>query len=204
MVSELHDLENKKIKMFAKSIMENADARCEQIHAEMVSYEHIEMEKLKRETRQEAKRSVQSEVKEIESQFAREAAEQKAQLRSRLYGHRQQLSEGIFDKARAQLCAYVKGEGYGELMRQKAQRIKAQPLGDRPQVYVRLGDEKWHHLIEESLGKPCDLIVTDQIEIGGLIAVNPATGFRVDQSLDSSLRAQRAVFCEHEQIQLTF
>ena len=54
--------------------------------------------------------------------------------------------------------------------------------------------------LKESFGKLCKVLVSKEIKIGGLIAVNRNMNIIIDETLDSKLTDQREWFAENSKL----
>ena len=117
-------------------------------------------------------------------------------LRNEQFAARQKLHDKVFAQAEEKLRDYTKSADYPAFLARSLQAI-AEKYGDAQLIVsVAPADEDKRDLIQKSLPK-ADIKIDNTIMIGGIAAYCPALGIRMDDTLDSRLREQRAWFIEN-------
>ena len=197
--NDLQEILNK----FEQVIMEKADAQCEDIHQEMEAYRSSELAKYKDDARVDYHQRLESGINEISTDSAEELALKKSALKKELFHKRSAYCEEVFAAVKDKLLSFTDSGKYQGYLEKKAEKIAALELDETPTLLVREKDLALSESIQAAYGAPCQVQASEEIAIGGIIALCQSTGYRIDETLDAALENQKDWFFENSGMYLT-
>jgi V/A-type H+-transporting ATPase subunit E len=186
-----------KMKRFEHSMMRRAYEQRSSILKEVEALEARELERERRERQTRAKQRVEGELGEVEAQSRREMSHKIRELRKMLVEAREALVEDLFSDARRRLEAFsASGRPYEEYLLKKVRLLAGRCTGDDCQLLIRREDAPLIAQIEKAFGRPCLVMATEDLSVGGIILYSQESGLILDESLDAALAEQRRLFME--------
>lgn len=177
-----------------KSVMEEAQGKSAAIRRQADNLRKKELEKAENEVLQELYNRIQEEISDIHGTALKNVSKQEGDLRRDLLLRREEITNSVFHNVKTRLIAYTATAEYEKHFLETAQRLaKEHPYSDST-IQVRRQDYAFASKLDEIFGKGCRIIVSDNIEIGGLRLMNQLVGVFVDETLDNRLREQRPWF----------
>lgn len=190
--------QDKKISKFIAAINNDADIRRKSIEHEVENFNQKELEKAKNEALEEAYALIQRETGRIKSKISIEYAEKEIAQRKELIEKRNQITEKVFEDARKKLTEFATSSLYQDWLVQKVQA--ALPLfqdADDLQLLVCARDASLRAKLLSALQNRAELIVSNEIQLGGFCLSSPSSGKILDDTLESRLENQHDWFLEN-------
>ena len=130
--------------------------------------------------------------------FNRELAQKTAEYRREVLKRRDEMAESIFAGTRQKLLDFAdSGRPYTDWMVKRVQAMRGICPESGSMLFIMERDRPLTDELCAAYGGDCEVAVSEDFEIGGIILFHPATGLIVDESLDAALADQHDYFLEH-------
>lgn len=182
---------------FYMAINHYAEEQRKKIEAEIDAYKQKELADAESEVLLESYRMIQREMAQMRNGIAREMAQREMDARRGLLIKREEMSRKVFERAAQQLTEFSQSDKYGEFLEASARRLKKAVRGKGTVLFLGEKDKKYEDLVRKAFGEDCPVQTDAAIRLGGLRAVNAASGVMADDSLDTRLESQHEWFEEH-------
>lgn len=182
---------------FLKAIEKYAEEQRSKIQSEAEDFKEKELNKAEEEGLREAYVLIQKKMTDIKTQIASELSKAETASRRKTFVRRQEIENEVFARAEKKLEEYTKTDKYIKLLEKSAKDISKALTADDVVLRVRKQDIAHKNKIVLAFGRKCEVEVSNEIQIGGLIGISPKTGILIDETLDSKLEAQHEWFCEN-------
>lgn len=187
-----------KLYRFEEAIMKKAGRERDSILQEVEALRASEIKSAETGYLQEEARRVKDELSQMGESFNRELAQKTAEYRREVLRRRDEMAQSVFAAARLKLEAFAaSGAPYTDWMTEKVRTMGTLYPGEGAMLFIMARDAGLAEQLAKSYGGGCEVTVSEDFEIGGVILFHPATGLIVDESLDSALDEQRDYFLEH-------
>ncbi len=191
------------VKAFTDAIKKMAADECEKINNETAQIRTQRIKAANEEAENRYSGYVSYEIKRILSDKNKEISLAEEQSKKNLADLRKELTDKVFEKVKEDLSEFTKTDGYLHLLVKFVKQIYDEtPEGDSIEFFVRPEDLILKEEINDSVKKYIHISVSDDIKIGGIKAVNHATGCLYDNSFDIKLEEQKAWFVENSGLKI--
>lgn len=186
-----------KINKFYVAINHYAEEQRKKIEQEIDSFKRKELEGAEVDVLTEAYRLIQKEMAEMRNGISKEMAQREMNVRKDLLSKRREITDEVFEQAKKALSEFTKEKGYADLLVKKAEILSKTFQKPGTVIRIRKEDEQYKELIQKAFGNDCEFQISDEIQIGGILAYNSEMGIAADETLDSLLEDQREWFEEN-------
>lgn len=187
--------QDEQIALFVDAINQNALKMRREIEKDTKKLFSEQVQKLEQSAKAEMDRKLAYAENEIMTEINRKAAADKALYRRELCRRREELTNGVFEKARTILEDFSKSEAYPDFLIKSIEKIKTY-LGDFV-LFVKAGDTDKVKAAAEKAGVSCQIKEDTNIKVGGVRAESLSEGKIIDDTLDERLLEQREWFLSH-------
>lgn len=160
---------------------------------EVKALEEEAYESMKAEAKRDADLKLKQEVEEMTSNASTEISESHIERTKKLIEKRDGYVKVIFEKAREKLLAFTKTKDYVSFMKKKIQTI-ADNFDENSVMFVAKQDLAMKDEWIKAFGKNINVVVSEDILIGGFIVENKESHLVVDETLDFALDNQKEWF----------
>lgn len=186
---------DKRLDIFLKSVTDYADVQCKKLERTAETQMQKEITAYKKQAAENSRSKTNREIGKIQSDAALKAAEYEAAKRLRLANLRKELSDGIFDEAVLKIKEFISSAEYSDFLKRSAQRL-VNTIGSDIIFYVRPCDMIYSDILKEA-APSAQILESDRITLGGIIATDKSETLRADDTLDSRLSAEKKAFFEN-------
>lgn len=186
-----------KINKFNVAINHYAEEQRLKIEQEISEFKRKELEDAEYEALSGAYRLIQKEMAEMRNGIAKEMAHRDMDARRELLEQRKKITEQVFDRARQELTAFTKKDGYTALLLKSVAELPQKFHRAGTVIEIRKEDEPLKDQLQKAFGGECTFKIEPEIQIGGIRAYNSEIGIMADASLDSLLDDQLEWFEEN-------
>lgn len=130
------------------------------------------------------------ELKELQEENAMLNAKANMELRRELFGLRNELVDGLFEKVRVQLREFVNSPAYADYIKRQIEVLREAEVDLDGMFVIRKEDEA---LFASVVGK-AQTEVSEQIGIGGFVYRDKAQLREYDETLETALQSQQEWF----------
>lgn len=187
--------QDEQIALFVDAINQNALKMRREIEKDTKKLFSEQVQKLEESAKAEMKNKLAYAENEIMTAFNRKAAADKALYRSELCKRREELTNGVFEKAQAILEDFSKSEDYLDFLIKSIGKIKTY-LSEFV-LFVKADDTETVKAAAEKAGVSCQIKEDSNIKVGGVRAESLSEGKIIDDTLDERLLEQREWFLSH-------
>lgn len=187
--------QDEQIALFVDAINQNALKMRREIEKDTKKLFSEQVQKLEESAKVEMENKLAYAENEIMTEVNRKAAADKALYRSELCSRREELTNGVFEKARAILEDFSKSEDYPDFLIKSIEKIKTY-LSEFV-LFVKAGDTETVKAAAEKAGVSCQIKEDSNIKVGGVRAESLSEGKIIDDTLDERLFEQREWFLSH-------
>ncbi len=185
---------------FLKAINKYAAEQRRELKNQAEEFKKKELQKAEAEVLRDAYYLIQKEMAQMRKGISSEVSKEETQGRKELFAQRKTIVEEVFKKCEKRLLEFTNTSEYKELMKNYASKISKVLKKPGTVLYVQEKDMEMEEELKESFGKLCKVLVSKEIKIGGLIAVNRNMNIIIDETLDSKLTDQREWFAENSKL----
>lgn len=182
---------DEKVSKFVQAITAYAEEQRQKIHQEVEDFKAERLRQAEQEVLSHAYQLIQKERAELRNQMSREMSRRDLEARKALLSRRKEMTETVFTQARERLLAYTSTPAYAEWLRESMTALAAQMPAEGT-VYELCARDAAQ--MEAFCPAGSSLKTVEDIQLGGIRAVNAATGLLVDDTLDTRLDTQREWF----------
>lgn len=187
--------QDEQIALFVDAINQNALKMRREIEKDTKKLFSEQVQKLEESAKAEMENKLAYAENEIMTAFNRKAAADKALYRSELCSRREELTNGVFEKAQAILEDFSKSEDYPDFLIKSIEKIKTY-LSEFV-LFVKADDTETVKAAAEKAGVSCQIKEDANIKVGGVRAESLSEGKIIDDTLDERLFEQREWFLSH-------
>ena len=187
---------------FLKAINKYAAEQRKEIKTRADEFRRYELQKAEVEVLRDAYYLIQNEMAQMKKNISSEVSRLEVEKRKELFAKRNAIMDEVLGKAREKLVAFTKTQEYVELLKRSASSISEVLKKSGTTLYICRDDEHLAEAIREAYGKICKVEVSNDIKIGGILAVNKVMSLVVDETLDSKLDDQKQWFAENSKLSL--
>ena len=187
---------------FLKAINKYAAEQRKEIKTRAEEFRKYELQKAEAEVLRDAYYLIQNEMAQMKKNIASEVSKLEFEKRRELFVKRQAIMDDVLKKAQDKLLNFAKTQDYIELLKNYASSVSKILKKSGTVLYICKRDEGFIDDIREAYGKICKVEVSDNIKIGGILAVNKVMSLVVDETLDSKLEEQRIWFEENSKLNI--
>ncbi len=188
---------------FLKAIEKYAEEQRTKIQSESEDFKEKELSKAEEEGLKEAYVLIQRKMSDINTKISRELSKAESRSRKEIFIRRNEIAKEVFQKAKKKLIDFTKTDKYLDMLKKDLKEVAEVFNTDDTVIFVKENDLKFEKEIKSSFGKKCEVQISDEIEIGGVMAVSRLMGRLADQTLDTKLLEQREWFCENSGLRVT-
>lgn len=145
----------------------------------------------------EAYRYIHGEVARIKAEAGRSVSRRMLENQRALSLRREEMAKETFALVRARIAAFTRTEAYGK----RLEELLTDALGRLPgaedvQICLREEDKGWIPALTRAAGGRKPDFRPGEFRMGGLVALSPSLGLRVDSSFDSAAQELSGHFAE--------
>lgn len=188
---------------FLKAIEKYAEEQRTKIESEAEDFKEKELSKAEEEGLKEAYILIQRKMSDINTQISSELSKAESSSRKEIFIKRKQIAEQVFEKAEKKLLDYTKTDKYPALLKKSAKEISDCLTADDVTLYVKKDDIKFESEIKSAFGRNCNIEISEEITIGGIIGLSKKLGLLADETLDTKLSEQHEWFYENSELRVT-
>lgn len=190
MLDEKQKLKN----YFEEEIQRVSNIQIKELDHEIDTIRKETIANLEEEAQNEAGLLRDSELREMQSDFAIQASRLREEQSRKLMQKRRELNEEIFTEVKKQLLAFCESDRYEPMLIEKLTACAKQYANKNVDIHIAPKDEAYRKTMEKAYGKGCNIICDDQILIGGFLLNYKEDGIVIDETLDTALDDQREWF----------
>lgn len=185
------------VSLISEAIMAEATEKSNALHKQADDYKRQQLEAAESEVLSELYATIQGEVSQIQGGSVRDVARKENDMRKNLLLLREEITQRVFDAVKARVQEYSAGEAYGEVLIALAQQLaKDYPFANCV-LHIRKADFQFSDELRGIFGTKCNVLIDDEMQLGGIRLMNQAIGIYVDESLDTKLDDMRPWFFSH-------
>jgi len=188
---------------FLKAIEKYAAEQRSKIETEAEEFKTKEINKAEEDGLKEAYVLLQKKMLSINTEIARELSKAENASRKSVFEKRQEIENKVFERAAQKLLDYTKTDKYIKKLLESAKAISDKLTADDVVLYICDRDMKFKDKIISAFGKKCDIQVSNEIKIGGIMGISRKIGLLIDETLDTKLENQKEWFCENSGLTIT-
>lgn len=183
-----------KVSKFVQAITAYAEEQREKILHEAEAFKKERMQKAEQEVLGDAYKLIQHETAEIRSEGVREMSRRDLAARKEVLTRRQQIMDDVFTRAEKKLLDFASSPDYRAYIIKMIKEMTGSLPSEGTVYLITKRDES----LKDELASICPsgsrVEVSDDINIGGILATNSKNGQIIDNTLDSKLQAQHDWF----------
>lgn len=192
----------KKTEAFLNAIQTLATEECKKIDDETDALRAQRLQTLKSESRKHYKSYMEYEIARINADFNREISALEEQSRKQLTQQRSEIFESVFREAEARVRQFTETDEYRALLTSSAKAIAEVLGGDRVRLYVRAADKAFEKALCAAFAETPEIVVAEDIRLGGIRAEGVESKQLVDDTLDMRLEEQKQRFLSESGLSL--
>ena len=181
---------------FLKAINKYAAEQRKEIKTQAEEFRKYELQKAEAEVLRDAYFLIQKEMAQMKKGISSEVSKMEMEKRKELFAKRQSIMNEVFKKAEDKLFEFTGTQAYKELLKKYVSSISKVLKKQGTILYICKRDENMVDEIKQAYGKLCEVQVSDDIKIGGVMAVNENMSMIVDETIDAKLNDQKEWFAE--------
>lgn len=195
-------LDTDKTSSFLKAIDKYAKEQRREIQSKAKEFKKKELHKAEAEVLRDSYFLIQREMAQMRKSIDSEVSKIEVESKRKLLQRRSDIAESVFKQARNKLLDFTKTEEYIKTLKKKVSLI-ATVLNEQDVIlYVKKEDLKFEKELIEAFNKPCKVIVSDEVKIGGVLGYSAKQGLIIDETLDAKLENQRCWFSKNSQLNI--
>lgn len=134
---------------------------------------------------------------EIREETGRKICTAENEARADLFRRREAIRQEVFAKAKEQIAAFTKTDGYKAFLLASAEHIHLAMEGNCAVLNMRECDRPLAAEVSARLGRSITLHIDPAIRLGGITVISQDGTMMIDDTLDSRLQQQESWFMEH-------
>lgn len=190
---------NEKLQLFLTAIRDAAAQSCQEKDAETAAAMNQQLRQTERELGEHYREQYDRALRQVRQQADTELSAYRTAARNRLAGLRQAYEDTVFADTRKALEEYVKTPAYADFLTRSAKRladaVRRYDATDTV-LYLRQADMNYADTVRAAFGLPCDIKAEETIRLGGLKLSSQTAKLLIDDTLETRLEQQRALFRE--------
>lgn len=187
---------------FLKAINKYAAEQRKEIKTRAEEFRRFELQKAEAEVLKDAYFLIQKEMAQMKKGISSEVSKLEMEKRKELFAKRQTIMNEVFEKAKIKLLEFTQTQDYNELMKKYVSMVSNVLKKSGTVLYICKRDEHMADELLEAFGKSCKVEVSDEIKIGGVMAVNQSMSMIIDETIDSKLEDQKEWFAENSKLNI--
>lgn len=188
---------------FLKAIEKYAQEQRSKLESEAEDFKARELNKAEEEGLREAYVLIQRKMSAINTQISSERSKAENASRKKIFIKRKEIEDRVFERAKEKLIEYTSGKAYQTRLLESVKAISRKLTADDVVLSVKESDLAMKDKIVSAFGRACEVTVSKEIEIGGVIGVSRKMGLLADETLDTGLLQQKEWFCENSGLKVT-
>jgi vacuolar-type H+-ATPase subunit E/Vma4 len=197
---EENENNNSKISHFLGAINKYTQTEYSNILNEINDIERQEIEKSKLKILKNVDQIVQDELFKMRSKIHLKISQKTFMEKKHILRLRKSLMKDFFLKCEEKLLEFVKTPEYLVKLKKMTDNIfnffeYTEKMEFK--IYLKKEDFEQRDLIKTFFKKPCEILLSKKILIGGVYGYNEKNGIIVDETLDSKLKAQQDYFIKN-------
>lgn len=190
---------------FLKAIEKYAEEQRNKIQHEAEDFKEKELNKAEEEGLREAYVLIQKEMTDIKTQISAELSRAENASRKKTFVRRQEIEAEVFAEAEKKLLDYTKTDDYVKALKESAKKISEKLNTDDVVIKISEKDAKLSDKVAEAFGngRKCEVVLSEDIRIGGLTGQSREIGILIDETLDTKLEEQREWFFANSGLKVT-
>ena len=187
--------EKQKLKTYIEEeIQRVSNIQIEELDHEIETIRKETIANLEEDAQNEAGLLRESELREMQSDFAIKVSRLREEQSRKLMQKRKELNEEIFAEVKKQLLAFCESKDYETMLVEKLTTFAKEYPNRQVDIHYATKDEAYRNTMMKAYGEGCHLVCDDQIMIGGFLLTYKEDGIVIDETFDTALEDQREWF----------
>ncbi len=184
-------------KAFTDAIKRLASKEVKQIESQTKLLKSQGLAEMKKDVRRKYDVYIDRELTKKRSDVNRQLSECSGQSKKELADLRAELTGKVFENVLSGIEEYTGTDAYFEALVCSIKELRAKLGSGEIKFYLRQSDLALKDRLEKALGETLDIEADGEILVGGVKALDAATGTLADDTLDVKLAAEKAWFLEN-------
>ena len=189
-------------KAFTDAIKRLASKEVKQIESQTKLLKSQGLAEMKKDVRRKYDVYIDRELTKKRSDVNRQLSECSEQSKKELADLRAELTDKVFENVLKGIEEYTKTDAYFDALVGSIKELKAKLGGGKIKYYLREADLSLKDRLEKALGETLDTEADSEILVGGVRALDAATGTLADDTLDVKLADEKAWFLENSGLKI--
>ena len=179
---------------FEKEIRESANEKIKKLKEEIESVKKRMLDTIDEEIHASVFRAMEIELNEMNLDYSAQINRLKLQTHQKLIRKKRELMESILLEVQKKLKAFTKTSKYKANMKKMIMKIDKSFCGNNILFRIKKNDKTMKEILAENYTNIYEIEETDEIILGGFIAICRTKGILSDQTLDAKLEEKRNMF----------
>ena len=179
---------------FEKEIRESANEKIKKLKEEIESVKKRMLDTIDEEIHASVFRAMEIELNELTLDYSAQINRLKLQTHQKLIRKKRELMESILLEVQKKLKAFTKTNKYKANMKKMIKKIDQSFCGNNILFRIKKNDNTMKEILAENYTNKYEIEETDEINLGGFIAICKTKGILSDQTLDAKLEEKRNMF----------
>ena len=179
---------------FEKEIRESANEKIKKLKEEIESVKKRMLDTIDEEIHASVFRAMEIELNELTLDYSAQINRLKLQTHQKLIRKKRELMESILLEVQKKLKAFTKTSKYKSNMIKMIKKIDKSFCGNNILFRIKKNDKTMKDILAENYTNKYETEETDEIILGGFIAICRSKGILSDQTLDAKLEEKRNMF----------
>ncbi len=188
---------------FLKAIEKYAEEQRNKIQSEAEDFKDKELNKAEEEGLKEAYILIQRKMAQVNTQISSDLSKAEGESKKKIFIKRMEIADLVFQKAQEKLTEFTKTDKYVVSLEKSAKLIASKLTEDDIVILVSKNDLQYKDKITAAFGRDCEIKVSKDIVIGGMMGMSHKLGLLVDETLDTRLDEQHEWFYTHSGLSVT-
>jgi len=188
-------MENKQLEEnLVKAIQNQSQGRLSLLQQDYEVHRQEIIDGYRQEATEESGVFIEQALAELKNNLIQSGSQSKWKIKKDLFIRRTELVDQLFTSIRHDLIEYTHSAAYVTDMRIKLEQALAENVIQDPILMVKEGDEAQ---FKELVKGKAQIVLNENIHIGGFILKDALGHLEIDETLDYALKAQREWFTSH-------
>ena len=179
---------------FEKEITESANEKIEKLKKEIEDIKKRQLDIIDEEIHASVFRAMEIELNELTLDYSAQINRLKLQTHQKLLRKKNELMESILLEVQRKILDFTKTDKYKTELKKLIKKIDKTFCGNDMLFKIKKNDLIMKSIISDNFTKNYQVEETDEIVLGGFIAVCRTKGILTDQTLDAKLEEKKNIF----------
>lgn len=182
-----------KLQRFVQVVEKNANDKCNEINANIQFVLESQLEQIRKQYSDELSKKLEASERKTRTEINRKIAAISAESKKIIAGHRNSISDRVFDEVNRRLQQFCESEEYSAYLEVCLEKVSAICSGDA-QIFTRAEDNERVRRLSEKFSFVKSVSTDESISIGGIVAVTLDGRVKYDCTLGHELEQSREWF----------